>query len=280
MRINDLLIQGTELLKQNGIGTCVLDAQLLLAHYLKVDKLFVINNRKTDLAEWEGYFDLLSRRAKHEPMAYILGKKEFMSLDFYVDKNVLIPRPDTEILVEYAIGVIKNKRVNVLDIGTGSGCIGISVVANCKHCKVTGIDISDSTLEIAQNNAESNKAGKRFKTIKCDILNEMPEGKFNVILSNPPYIPPKVIETLEDDVKKYEPYHALNGGDDGLVFYRKISETGKKLLTDKYFIALEVGHDQSEQVMEILKNDGYENITAIKDLAGIERVVIARSSRF
>ena len=280
MKINDLLIQGTELLKQNGITTCVLDAQLLLAHYLKVDKLFVINNRKTDLAEWEGYFDLLSRRAKHEPMAYILGKKEFMSLDFYVDNNVLIPRPDTETLVEYVIGVIKNKRVNVLDIGTGSGCIGISVLANCKHCKVTGLDVSDEALQVAVRNAENNKVIRRFKTLKCDILNEVPEGEYNAIVSNPPYIPPKVIETLEDDVKNFEPYHAVYGGEDGFDFYKKISDTGKKILTDKYLMALEVGHDQGEKVMEILKKDGYENITAIKDLAGILRVVIAHSSKF
>lgn len=280
MRINDLLIQATDLLRQNGIKTCVLDAQLLLAHYLKVDKLFVINNRKCDLAEYDGYFDLLSRRANHEPMAYILGTKEFMSLDFHVDKNVLIPRPDTETLVEFAIETIKNKRVKIIDIGTGSGCIGVSVLSNCKRSKVTGVDISDEALEIAEKNAKSNNVSKRFTTLKCDILNEVPKDKFNVLLSNPPYIEPEVIETLEDDVKKYEPYHALYGGIDGLDFYRRISKIGKDILTEKYFIALEVGFEQSRLVMDILKNDGYENITVIKDLAGIERVVTARSSKF
>lgn len=280
MKIGDLLTQGTDLLRENKIRTCVLDAQLLLAHYLKVDKLFVINNRKCDLAEYDGYFDLLARRANHEPMAYILGEKEFMSLNFYVDKNVLIPRPDTEILVEEVMEIIKNKRKKALDIGTGSGCIGVSLLANCKHLSVVGADISDEALKIAKKNADNNKVGKRFSTLKIDILNETPDKKFDIIVSNPPYIEPEVIETLESDVKDYEPYQALYGGEDGLDFYRRISKLGKEILNDKYLIALEVGHTQSKAVIEILKNDGYENITAIEDLSGIERVIISQSSRF
>ncbi len=280
MKIGDLLNQATDLLRENKIRSCVLDAQLLLAHYLKVDKLFVINNRKCDLAEYDGYFDLLSRRAAHEPMAYILGEKEFMSLNFYVDNNVLIPRPDTEVLVEAVMDIVKNKRKKAIDIGTGSGCIGVSLLNYCKHLSVVGADVSEEALSIAKKNAESNKVAKRFSTLKCDILNEIPDKKFDIIVSNPPYIQPEVIETLETDVKDYEPYGALYGGEDGLDFYRRISKIGKDILNDKYLIAFEVGHTQGDAVMEILKNDGYENITAIKDLSGTDRVILARSSRF
>jgi len=280
MKIGELVTQATDILRDNKVRSCVLDAQLLLAHYLKVDKLFVINNRNCDLAEYDGYFDYISRRAKHEPIAYIIGKKEFYGMDFYVDNNVLIPRPDTEILVESVIDLVKSKRKKMLDIGTGSGCVSVSCLANCKHLNATGLDISNSALEIAEKNAETNNVKKRFSTIKCDILNEVPTGKYDIIVSNPPYIEPDVIETLEPDVKEYEPYSALCGGDDGLDFYRRISEVGKNILNDKYLIAFEVGHTQSDAVMEILKKDGYDNITAVNDLSGIKRVVIARSSKF
>lgn len=280
MKIGELVTQATDILRDNKVRSCVLDAQLLLAHYLKVDKLFVINNRNCDLAEYDGYFDLISRRAMHEPIAYILGKKEFFGLDFYVDKNVLIPRPDTEILVESVIDVVKSKRKKMLDIGTGSGCISVSCLANCKHLNAKGLDISGEALAIAEKNAETNKVKKRFTTLKCDILNEIPDGKYDIIVSNPPYIEPEVIEGLETDVKDYEPYSALYGGADGLDFYHRISSIGKDILNDKYLIAFEVGHTQSDAVMEILKKDGYDNITAVNDLAGIKRVVIARSSRF
>ncbi len=280
MKIGELVTQATDILRDNKVRSCVLDAQLLLAHYLKVDKLFVINNRNCDLAEYDGYFDLISRRAMHEPIAYILGKKEFFGLDFYVDKNVLIPRPDTEILVESVINIVKSKRKKMLDIGTGSGCISVSCLANCKHLNAKGLDISGEALAIAEKNAETNKVKKRFTTLKCDILNEIPDGKYDIIVSNPPYIEPEVIEGLEPDVKDYEPYSALYGGADGLDFYRRISSIGKDILNDKYLMAFEVGHTQSDAVMEILKKDGYDNITAVNDLAGIKRVVIARSSRF
>ncbi len=280
MKISELMMQGSAILRENGIPSAVLDAQLLLGRYLNADRMFIVNNRNCDLEEYDGYFDLISRRAAHEPIAYILNTKEFMGIDFYVDKNVLIPRPDTETLAERMIEKIGRKRVNIIDIGTGSGCISVSILKNCPHCRAVGADISEEAIKIAEKNAAGNGVAKRFKTVNCDILKEIPEGSFDVIVSNPPYIEPEVIAGLEPDVKDYEPYGALCGGADGLDFYRRISEIGKKILKPKYLIAFEVGYNQSEAVTEILKKDGYENIAAVPDLAGIQRVVTAQSSKF
>lgn len=280
MKINEILLEASAILRENGIKSSVLDSQLLLAHYLRTDRLFVITNRNCDLEVYDGYFDLISRRAAHEPVAYILNTKEFMGYDFYVDKNVLIPRPDTEILVGTVIDKVKKKRKKLIDLGTGSGCIAISCLKECPRCDAVGIDISEQALDIAQRNAVSNKVNKRFSVQKCDILSEIPAGKFDVLVSNPPYIENDVIPTLERDVKDYEPYKALNGGSDGLDFYRRISKIGTGILNQKYLIAFEVGYNQSEAVSEILKNDGYENITVISDLSGVNRVVTAQSSRF
>lgn len=215
---------------------------------------------------------MLSRRKNGEPLQYILGSTEFMGLDFYVDKNVLIPRADTETLVETVLGILNGESADVLDIGTGSGCIGTSIAHFNKNVSVTFLDINESALKIAKQNASAN--GILGKFIKMDILKDCPCEKFDVIVSNPPYIRPEVIETLQTEVKDYEPYGALYGGDDGLVFYRRIVNIAPKVLKNNGLLAFEIGYDQGEEVKELMNN--FYDVKIIKDLCGNDRVVIGQ----
>ena len=200
-----------------------------------------------------------------------------MGLDFYVQEGVLIPRPDTEPLVEEIIELCKSKEnLSILDIGTGSGAITISLAKYLKTSKVKSFDISDIALEIGKKNAISNEVDDRVEFIKSDLFSSIENKniKFDVIVSNPPYIPKKDIETLHTQVKDYEPYTALEGGEDGLDFYRSITEQSRMYLKENGILAYEVGHDQAEDVSEIMKKNGYTKIYTKKDLQGIDRVVI------
>lgn len=246
-----------------------LDAKILLCHVLGCDKLSLSLNREKELTfDEQTHFEALVKRRKNaEPVAYIVGEKEFMSLPFYVDPNVLIPRPDTEILVQEAI---KNYTGgSILDIGTGSGCIAVSLAYYIKEATVTALDISPSALLVAKKNALRN--GVNIQFIEADILNDEICGKYDMIVSNPPYIKPSVIETLSPDVKLYEPYNALDGGDDGLKFYRRIIE--KAPLNDNGVLLFEVGFDQARDVAQLMI-EKFCSVEIVKDYGGIERVVI------
>ncbi len=275
MKISDALKITADRLKKANIDTYSLDARLLLCCYLQVDKLFLIVNADEDIAIDDGFEGLVKRRESHEPMQYILGKAEFYGLNFTVNKNVLIPRPDTEILVERVINFVEDKPYSVLDIGTGSGCIPVAIAVNCKNSRLYTIDVSADATAVAKKNAELNGVDKRISFINMDILTDFPDFKVDCIVSNPPYIEDFIIPTLMSDVRDYEPILALDGGSDGLAFYRRIAKKGYEILSKNGLIAFEVGHNQAQAVSEILISNGFSNVDVIKDLSGIDRVVVA-----
>lgn len=275
MKINEILKSTAERLKRADIDTANLDARLLLCEYLQKDKLYTLVNANEEIEIDEGFESLVLRRENHEPMQYILGKTEFYGLEFKVNKNVLIPRPDTEILVERVIGYVGDNPYSVIDIGTGSGCIPVTIAVNCKNAKVYTVDVSLEATKVATENASLNGVRERIEFLNMDILSEFPDIQVDCIVSNPPYIEDDVVLTLMSDVKDYEPHIALCGGADGLVFYRRIAEKGFGIIKNEGFIAFEVGHTQATEVGEILKNNGFSDIDIIKDFAGIKRVVTA-----
>ena len=249
-----------------------------------VDKLYLHMNLNKDLSKekLDEIEKMAEERKSGRPIAYIVGNREFMGLDFYVQEGVLIPRPDTETLVDEIIRICSEEeykqkdRIDILDIGTGSGAITVSLAYYIKNSFVKSFDISDIALEIGAKNATNNDVEDRTEFIKSDVFSalEGSEEKFDIIVSNPPYIRKDVIPTLHTQVKDYEPYNALEGGEDGLDFYRSITEGSIKYLKKGGILAYEVGHDQAEDVSNIMKNCGYEKIYTKKDLPGIDRVVI------
>ena len=279
MTIRDIIIKYSKEL-ENMSDTPRLDVEILLEKALGgVDSLYIRLNLGKELTkEQEDLFNLfIQDRLKGRPVAYIVGNREFMGLDFYVQEGVLIPRPDTEILVEELIEICKDKEnLNILDIGTGSGAITISLAKYLNTSNVKSFDISDIALEVGKKNAISNEVDNRVEFIKSDLFSAIKDKdiKFDVIVSNPPYIPKKDIKTLHTQVKDYEPYIALEGGDDGLDFYRSITEQSKLYLKENGILAYEVGHDQAQDVAKIMETNGYTKIYTKKDLQGIDRVVI------
>ena len=274
MTVKDIIIKTTAVLKDAGIESASLDCRLLLCKFLGVDKVYLITNSDREIDDLSEFDALVKRRLNHEPMQYILNHAEFMGLDFYVDENVLIPRPDTEILVEKVISHFGETSFEFLDIGTGSGCIPISILANCKNARGISADISEKAIDVAKKNAESNKVTERLDFINIDILNDFPERKFDCIVSNPPYIESEVVETLMPDVREFEPHLALDGGADGLTFYRRIADKGYDSLKDGGLLAFEIGYNQGESVSRIMNEKGYRNTEVIKDIAGNDRVVV------
>jgi len=250
-----------------------LDAEVLLAHILECSRTDLFSNRnltvtKSQEALFESY---VQKRSFGCPVSYITGTKEFYSLDFYVGEDVLIPRPDTETLVDFAIPLSKNKRV--LDICCGSGCIGISTYLNAKASSLSLCDISDKALEITRRNLNTHKI--TANVFKIDILSQELHGEYDIILSNPPYIETKIIDTLDRDVKEFEPLSALDGGEDGLIFYPVIAEKAHKILTQNGYLIFEIGYNQAEQVTDMM-SELYYDVKVIKDLAGNDRVVSGR----
>ena len=279
MTIKDIIINYSKKL-ENISDTPRLDVEILLEKVLGgVDNLYIRLNLNKELTkDQEILFNcFMEDRLKGRPIAYIVENREFMGLDFYVKEGVLIPRPDTETLVEELIDICKSKEnLHILDIGTGSGAITISLAKYLPTSMVKSLDISDIPLEVGKQNAITNGVSERIEFIKSDLFNsiENTDMKFDVIVSNPPYIPKCDIDTLHTQVKDYEPYNALEGGEDGLDFYRKITAQSKKYIKENGILAYEVGHDQAKDVAEIMVNNGYTNIYTKKDLQGIDRVVI------
>lgn len=248
------------------------EAELIVMNVLNINRAQYLMNKNTEVLEGDIKKALLytERRKNNEPLAYILGEWEFMGLDFSVNKETLIPRADTETLVERVIDYIGDKKLRVLDIGTGTGCIGISVAKFCKNAEVTLLDINNVTLNTAIENAKRNDVS--VKAVKCDILFDIPGGEFDVIVSNPPYIRTDVIKTLDKNVKDFEPVRALDGGCDGLVFYRRIIEISKEILENRGLLAFEIGYDQGKEVSDLMAD--FSNVCVIKDLCGNDRVVL------
>jgi len=269
LTLKQLYKVGTVKLAEEGIEEFSLDAWYLLEYVTGVSKAMYFAEPERAVSEdnADRYIDCIRRRAAHIPLQHITGEQEFMGYPFCVNEHVLIPRQDTEVLVEEAIQVMRPK-MKVLDMCTGSGCIVLSILKMCREkyymtdLQGIGADVSEEALKVARENGRS------------DLFAKIPEEeKYDVIVSNPPYIETAVIDTLQEEVRLHDPYIALDGKEDGLYFYRRIiSEAGKYLKTQGKLM-FEIGCDQAEAVEELMKNAGYEQITVKKDLAGLDRVV-------
>ena len=274
MTYRGAIAYGISELRKAGIESPT-DARLLLCHATGRDELYAAVHSAEQIggdAE-EKYREYIARRAAREPAAYITGHREFMGLDFEVSPSVLIPRPETEFIVEHLIDNYGDREVNIMDLCTGSGAIAVSAAYYMKNCRVLGADISDGALEVAARNAERLGVADRARFTAADALALTDFGeRFDIIVSNPPYIPDEVVDTLETDVKDYEPHLALCGGGDGLKFYRAITAAAPKMLNPGGLIMFEVGFDQADAVAELMKKD-FCSIGYIRDLSGIKRIV-------
>ena len=280
MNIGEVLLISYEILKKVKIDSYLLDSQLLLSKVLNKDKLFIILNRDYKLSrEQENEFlRLIQIRKNKMPIKYILGECEFMGMDFIVNEGVLIPRPDTEVLVEEVIKHINESGyTKICDVCSGSGAIGISIAKFIKNVNVMLYDISEETLVVAEANIKRFDLSIRVNVKSSDLLQVPIEQneKFDVVVSNPPYIREDVIPTLMEDVKNYEPFIALSGGSDGLDFYRRITQESLNVLEKGGLLAFEIGYEQREDVTNILSKAGYIQIECIKDLSGNDRVIKA-----
>ena len=279
LTLKQLYKVGTVKLAEEGIEEFSLDAWYLLEYVTGVSKAmyFAEPERAVSEENADRYIDCIRRRAAHIPLQHITGEQEFMGYPFCVNEHVLIPRQDTEILVEEAIQVMRPK-MKVLDMCTGSGCIVLSILKMCREkyymtdLQGIGADVSEEALKVARENGR--RLGVPVTWIQSDLFAKIPEEeKYDVIVSNPPYIETAVIDTLQEEVRLHDPYIALDGKEDGLYFYRRIiSEAGKYLKTQGKLM-FEIGCDQAEAGEELMKNAGYEQITVKKDLAGLDRVV-------
>lgn len=277
MTIKETLTKGMIILKGNNIDSPKLKARLLLQFILKKPRqyLIVYDNKEIEKKEQWEYFVNIEKLANGVPLQHITHSQEFMKMDFYVDENVLIPRPDTEILVEEVIKIAKKMhKPKILDLCTGSGAIAISIAKNVPEAEVHAIDISSKALEIAKKNAKN--LGVKVKFTKSNLFEKLNKTKFDIIVSNPPYIKRNDINYLSQEVKK-EPELALDGGIDGLDFYRKIAKQAIDYLKFESYLCLEIGYDQKEDVIDIInKQENYSNTYSKKDLGGNDRIIVTQ----
>ncbi|MDE6664138.1 MAG: peptide chain release factor N(5)-glutamine methyltransferase [Lachnospiraceae bacterium] len=299
MKYREVYEWGTERLREAGISEMELDARLLLEYVCRTDRntLLVHGDREVSSEEYDSYVNHISKREKHVPLQYITGIQEFMGLEFEVNENVLIPRQDTEILVEEVMRYLHD-GMRILDMCTGSGCILLSLLYYSNDCMGLGMDVSQGALDVAARNLDKLKAikgeidaefmrGDLFEgledshyankasegaDIERDGLNEV-EARFDIIVSNPPYIKSSVIETLMPEVKEHEPISALDGREDGLYFYRRIIEQAGAYLSGGGRLFFEIGFDQGEAVKSMMEAAGYKQVEIVKDYAGLDRVV-------
>lgn len=279
MTIKEALNQAVIMLKNENIEGPKNKARMLLQATLKKSKeyLMIYDTKEITQKEREQYIKNVKRLIAGEPLQYITGKQEFMKLNFLVTKDVLIPRPDTEILVEEVINIANNfKNPVILDLCTGSGAIAVSIAKYVKNVQVYALDISSKAIDIAKKNAEFNGVKNNVQFIESNLFSKIKDKKFDIIVSNPPYIETDTIKTLSKDVQN-EPRIALDGGKDGLDFYKKISENAYKFLNRQGYLCLEIGYNQKQSVSKILENQKrYVNIYCKKDLCENDRVIIAR----
>ncbi len=267
MQLSELIKLGVETLKEKNIKTHQIDSEIILANLFDEsrEKLLISEDKVVSKDKIKYFKEMLQRRArKSEPIAYILNKKEFWNSKLFVNSDVLIPRPETELLIDKLVSLYKNKNPNILDIGTGSGCIIISLLEELKESKGTAIDISIKALEIAKKNAKKNNTFRRIKFEKKSVESYF-NKKFDVIVSNPPYIPSYYLKNLMDDVKLFEPKIALDGGNDGLDVIRKVIYKSNRILKTKGMLALEIGNGQYNKVSQILKNNNFREKFLVRD---------------
>jgi release factor glutamine methyltransferase len=277
VKISEALVKARQDLDSKGVSNSKLDVLILLSHALLFSKEQIIFNPDLELnpAQQKSFFDLILRRAAREPVSQIIGKREFFGEDFFVSKDVLDPRPDSESLIELVLkNFLKDQKLTILELGVGSGCLIITLLKALKIADGAGVDISDKALEVCKKNAEHHQVHNRLRLMKSDLFSGLkPLEKFDLIISNPPYISSSVIENLEPEVRIYEPRTALDGGVDGLDFYRKISAQAKNFLNKNGQIILEIGFDQKEKVIEIFSEKEFLLIDSKSDLSGVTRVL-------
>ena len=280
MTLKSLLAEGREVLTAAQIADADIDAWLLLQYVTGINRMMYLMEPDKSVSNEDtlAYHEVIARRATHYPLQYITHTQEFMGLDFYVDERVLIPRQDTEVLVEMALEFLKD-GMTVLDMCTGSGCILISLAANRRLASGLGVDLSEGALEVAQKNARANGLDQLewiqsslFEAFEND-LDKSDKLQVDMIVSNPPYIESEVIPTLMPEVIAHEPMMALDGFEDGLYFYREITANAPAYLKNKGYLLFEIGYNQGEAVADLMRMTGFVNIRIKKDLAGLDRVV-------
>ena len=272
MTFREAISFGEEKLNIAGIDDAKHDAWLLLTFICKIDRTFYYVHMDDDMSveQVAEYENVLNKRAEHVPLQYITGEQEFMGIPFHVNDSVLIPRQDTETLVEEALKVVR-PGMKVMDMCTGSGCILISILKNIVDVEGFGYDISKQAINVAKENAKLNNVNATFE--RSDLFDDVSD-KFDVIVSNPPYIPTDVIGGLMPEVAVFEPMLALDGKEDGLHFYRRIVEKASEYLNPGGKLLFEIGHDQGESVSGLMKEAGFQDVRVVKDLVGNDRVVI------
>ena len=276
MKIIQLLEKGSSELKLQNIVSHKLDSEILLAKVLKNrrEKIIVNSKKEVNLKEISEFTKLIRRRSLKEPIAYILKEKEFWSKNFYVNKSTLIPRPETELMIDKLVKIFKKKRISILDIGTGSGCILISLLSELYNSKGLGVDISNKAIKIAKKNAIKHCTIKRAKFLRASFSSIF-DQKFDLIVSNPPYIKRNDLKNLECDIKYYEPKIALDGGNDGLDVIKKVIYKTKYILKIKGMLALEIGNEQYKKVSKILLRNNFKTEYIIKDYKDNIRCILS-----
>jgi release factor glutamine methyltransferase len=287
MKFSEILIQATKILDAKGVNNSKLDSLILLIHTFfvlgeSITKEQIIFNPETqiDAEKQKVFFDLVARRAMREPISHIINNREFFGADFFVNSAVLDPRPDSESLIELVLKIFpeKNKKVKILELGVGSGCLMITLLKALPEVIGSGVDISKEALLIAQKNAEFHEVENRLQLRESDLFaalknQQNEQEKFDLIISNPPYIATKEIESLQEEVKNFEPRLALDGGMDGLDFYRRIAAEAKNFLYKNGKIILEVGFNQKAEVVKIFTMENFSFIEERRDLSGVERAL-------
>ena len=278
MNLTEAIDWATDQLCAQAIEDARLEAELLLVYALGIKKseLILYQSKIIETKNFKRYQELVKRRSKHEPTAYIIGIQPFMSLDIMVDRSVLIPRPETELLAERAISSIRNaecgmRNFSIADIGTGSGCIAVTLAKRLPQAEVYGIDSSNDALKVAKKNAEMHKVESRCHFLKGNLLEPLKE-KVDLIVTNPPYIPSGEISKLQPEVKDWEPRQALDGGKDGLDYIRKLLKESPKYLKPNGRLVMEFGFGQAAEIVK-LAGATFQDIEIIKDYAGIERII-------
>ena len=276
MEILTLINSGSQQLKNNNINSYRLDAELLLAKVLnkKREELLVNLNKEVEPNMIENFKKFIERRSSREPIAYILETKEFWSKNFFVNKNTLIPRPETELMVEKLVNIFQKKDINVLDIGTGTGCILLSLLSELNNSKGVGIDISQKAIQVAIRNSKKHKLNNRTRFYK-KCFTEVYDNKFDLIVSNPPYIKKKDIKNLADDIKKFEPKLALDGGNDGLDVIKKVIYKSRYILKLNGMLALEIGNEQYKKVSKILSKNNFKTRFLVRDYRDNIRCILS-----
>ena len=277
MNINLAINEGSKILKSKFIPNPLLDAEILMAKTINKDRSYILLNssdyiNKNDL---DNFYKLIKQRSLGNPVAYLIKKKFFWNSEFFVTKDILIPRPDTELVVENILRLTKQKsKINILDIGVGSGCIIISILKERENFSGTGIDLSKKCLIISKKNAIAHKVSSRLKLYKSDV-DKFNLGKYDLIVSNPPYIKTYKLKYLERDVADFEPRLALNGGLDGLSEIRKVIKKSSELIKKNGKFVLEIGFDQKNKVINLLKKNGFFINSIHKDLAYNDRCIVS-----